>query len=46
LGQAKTLLVPAKNPYRRDFGHVAQSDEEGESLKISLLASLLCIIFF
>jgi hypothetical protein len=26
VGQAKTLLVPAKNPYRRDFGHVAQSD--------------------
>jgi hypothetical protein len=39
LGQVKTLLVSAKNLYSRDLGRVAQSDEGGEGLKISLLTS-------
>ena len=46
LGLAKTLVVPAKNPYSRDLGHATQSDEDGEELKISRLISLLFIIFF
>jgi hypothetical protein len=37
LAHDKTLLVPAKNPYSRDPGHVTQSDEDDEGLKIFLL---------
>jgi hypothetical protein len=48
-GQANTLLVPAKNPYNRDLGHVTPSNEGAEGLKmISLLTSLLlfCAVIY